>query len=661
MNRATKLLVAVWACAAIATDIWLVPSLWPGFKTDAVVAFVLAAALTAINRRSIGLILILAYVYPVLIFLNGGWYHVDFDIIWLAALAGAIMPDALRTGWRVPPIWRAPLVLWALVGVIGATIVLTREMDFYLPLLRETHVGNSVTGGGGPAFLSLGLFDVSLSLIVGILWFDWLFGAGLDFHRDVATPLMLSLLALAAVAVYQLFVDFTFLNHNVFGGMGRASGTMFDANASGAIAAFWTGGAIVWANGLRRWRAPAAVVGALAAWLAVWASGSRGAFLSATIATAFALYALSGGLWRRLSGMRPWQLAGGAAVVVTMVWLLAHSQPQIIGPVTRVRETLPGPTIASIRGFAWEAWDRNRYGSIAASGIEQFPLFGVGISSFHMMVNDFVGKGQDPLIPDNAQNWYRHQLAELGVVGSVGWIAWVLTFGWFVLKPPPRAPVLALAVRGTLIGFAFVSLFGVPAQPLAVSFTFWTAAFWYVSLAGAPPRAPLSREMWGGILAVALLFGVGTLAFARTTLRVPARAQRVGFPYSYGFYYPEPDGEGGEYRWTKQRASMVVAAPAHVVALSVWVNHRDVETNPVDVKAWCDGVLVLNTKLTHTSPVTIFVELPAAESRMIVDTWVNRVVRPRDFGVDDSRELGLMVRWSFLDRVPDGLAAVRVP
>ena len=196
MDRTTKLLVALWACAAIAAQIWLVPSLWPGFKIHAIAAFVIAAALTTVNRRSIGLVLILAYVYPVLIFMRGGYYHGDFDIIWLAALAGGIMPDALRSGWRLPPLWRAPLALWALVVAIGTTIVLAREIDFYLPLLRGTPpVGNSLSGGGGgPAFLALFIFDVSLAVVVGILWFDWLFGAGLDFHRDVATPLMISAL-----------------------------------------------------------------------------------------------------------------------------------------------------------------------------------------------------------------------------------------------------------------------------------------------------------------------------------------------------------------------------------------------------------------------------------------------------------------------------------
>jgi hypothetical protein len=398
----------------------------------------------------------------------------------------------------------------------------------------------------------------------------------------------------------------------------------------------------------------------LAAWLAVWASGSRTAFASAAVATTFSLFAFRESVRGLLSRARLPHLAGAVAIAVVAVWLVAHANPQIVGPITRLRETLPQPSVASIRQFAWDMWDRNRYGSVATSMIERFPLFGIGISCFHMMVNDFVAKGEIPLIQDNAQNWYRHQLAELGVLGSLGWIAWVAVFGWFVLWPPRPASREAWIARGMLIGFAAVSLVGLPAQTVAVSFTFWTLAFWYASLAGSPPSAPMSRRAWMSVAAIALIFAAGTTISAVGDLRVPVRAQRVGWPFIYGFYYPEPDGEGGEYRWARQRATAVVDAPSRVLALSVWVNHRDIETRPVDVKAWCDGTLVLQSTLNRTSRITKYVSLPPGEKRVVVDTWVSRVVHPKDLGVEDSRELGLMVKWAFVDRVPDGETATEL-
>jgi hypothetical protein len=35
---------------------------------------------------------------------------------------------------------------------------------------------------------------------------------------------------------------------------------------------------------------------------------------------------------------------------------------------------------------------------------------------------------------DNAQSWYRNQLAELGLLGSVGWLAWSVMLGIFAWR-----------------------------------------------------------------------------------------------------------------------------------------------------------------------------------------------------------------------------------
>jgi hypothetical protein len=253
---------------------------------------------------------------------------------------------------------------------------------------------------------------------------------------------------------------------------------------------------------------------------------------------------------------------------------------------------------------------------------------------------------------DNAQNWYRHQLTELGVVGSFGWIAFVAVFGRFVLRRRMAERREASILRATILAFAAISLVGMPSQHPVVSFTFWTFAFWYVSIVVAPDGGPISTRSWVVVILVCAIFAAGTAYFAATQLRVAARAQRVGFPYSYGFYYAEPDAEGGEYRWARQRAVSVIEATDRVLKLSVWVNHADIAMNPVDVKVWRDGELVINTTLKDVSRVKTAVRLPSHEKRIVLDTWVNRVIRPADFGVSDSRELGLMVKWEFASQLP---------
>jgi hypothetical protein len=647
MDRATKLIAIASTCALVALKVALLAPGWPPLLWMSAGFFVGGAVLASFDRRFVGVVLLFLYIFPALVGLLHGIYHINADVIWMSALLGVMAPDAFRSRWHVPARWRAPLALWALVCVAATIVVFGREMDFYPVLLSERGVVNSVTGGGGPAFVTQWVLHVGLVLLIGIVWFDWLFGARLDMHNDIATPLLVSCLMLAAVSMYQLFVDFAFLNINVFGGLGRASGTMFDANASGNIAGFWVGGAIIWAWGLPRWKIPLAAFTCTAAWLAVWASGSRGAFLLAVACTLFALFAFRDvilRLPRRVSGA---QLAAAAVLLAVIGWTATYVNPQIVGPLTRVRDTLPAASASSIGNFAWRMWDRDGYGSAALAMIDQFPAFGIGVGGYHLMLDDFV---RGPLLPpDNAQNWFRHQLAEFGLVGSVGWIAWTIIFGGFVIRPKPDAPRASMVARGALIGFAIVSLVGVPAQSLPVAITFWTFAFWYVSLVGAPPAEPIPQRRWVAVAIVAVVFLAGTGYAATTSLRLASRAQRAGFTFKYGLYDPEPDREFGEVRWARHRSAIVIDARSRQMEVSVSVNHHDIQDHPVDAKVWIDGSLALDTRLTDTSWRTFPVRVPDGERRVILETWVSRVLNPFEFGVMDGRQLGLLVRWRFPD------------
>src|SRR5262249_2974492 len=152
---------------------------------------------------------------------------------------------------------------------------------------------------------------------------------------------------------------------------------------------------------------------------------------------------------------------------------------------------------------------------------------------------------------DNAQSWYRHQLTEFGILGSLGWLAFVVTFGRFVLRPDRAVPPSIWMVRGILLAFAVISLVGMPTQEITAAITFWTAAAWYLRVAGVPSgeAAPLRARAWWLVALIAVSFGATTFHAATTELRVAVRARRIGWPYSYGFYWPEPDGSGGEFRW----------------------------------------------------------------------------------------------------------------
>jgi hypothetical protein len=651
-ERATKLLVLVSACMWLAGDLILVSREWSMLPAAAVI-FAASFALAAWDRHTVALTLAFTYLFPAVIRLAHGRYVVQYGILWMAALLGALLPDAARTPWHIPARWRGPLVCWALVLVVGVPLVVWREVDFY-PALLTGGVPNPILSGF-PAGVVAWTLHVALVLALGMLWFDWLFGArDLDFHKVVATPLAASFLVTALVACIQLFVDVTFLNERRYGALARASGTFYDANVSGTIAAMWIGGSILWGVRTGRWRGLLVLSGAVLAWLAVWASASRTAFAAAAIVTASALVALYKSVRNprlRIVGLLAW-----TAMLIGVVAVLANSSLETSSPLRRLWGTVPAWSIDGARQAGFELWNRNGYGAASTSTFREYPLFGVGVGFLYVVITDFIG-----LPPDNAQNWYRHQLAEFGVIGSAGWIVWVVAFAAFVLRRHRGSPIVAYVGRGMLVAFAVISLLGMPGQDLSVAITFWTMAFWYVALVGRSQDAgdpkPIGRRTWAMILLVVTAHGAGTAVLATTALRPPVRALRMGWPYSYGFYAPEPDEAGGEFRWAARRAEAMVAAPRPWMVLAVWVNHRDVATNPVDVKVWCNGVLEIETRLTSPEPVTRYIRIDSHQTGgALIQTSVSRTIRPSDLGVNDSRELGLMVKWGFRDLPPPAAA-----
>jgi len=668
MDRATKLIVVGWACTALAAEIWLLGGGWR-LPLFALSVFTLAAVVTVFDRRAIAFVLALTYVCPALIYLYTGRHFALYDAVWMAGLLGGLMPAGVRTGWHIPGPWRGALVCWALVVVVGASIVVVREVDFTPALIHVSTISNTVRGGW-PAFVVRFVLHSALVLVLGILWFDWLSGMPrTDFHELVAGPLAASALGMAVVALYQLFVDVRFMNPTVYAGLGRASGTLFDANVCGTVAGLWIGGAVLWANQLDRWRPQVTIAGMTIGWLSVWASGSRTAVAAAAVVTAFSLATLYAD--RRQSTGRAFpQVAIAAAALLALVALLATADLGVVGPARRLRETLPDASVESIRRVAVEMWNRNDYGSASSAMIREFPWFGVGVGSFQNLLPEFAAPLEGRrLPPDNAQNWYRHQFAEFGLFGSLAWIAWVVLFALFVLKGRKGAPPAAWTGRGALVAFALISLVGMPGQEIVVAMTFWTMAFWYVWLVGAPPPAPIRLPAWTAIAVALVVYAAGTAWAAGKELRVPVRAARGGWAYSYGFYPPERGEDGGDYRWTRQRAVAVIDAPARWLALTLSVNplriaggpsasgiRRNTPIRAVDVKVWRDRQLVVEEHLTSTAPVTEYISVPDGGRRILLETWVSRVTRPRDLGVADDRELGLLVKWDFLDAPPAGAA-----
>jgi hypothetical protein len=650
VDRLTKIVVLAWISAAIAFQIWVQTPGWPNLPMIA--ALVAAVSLTAgfFEPRLIAVVLATAYIFPVLVrTFHGGTAYAPNEIVWITALVGVLFPTAARTPWHIPVQWRASLVAAALVVVVTSPIVVLREIDLNPGLLRDLH-GWSFGGGTWPSLVVTWSLYSSLTLVVGLVWFDWLFSVGgLNFERHVIVPLAVSASLLTAVLIYQLFVDLSFLNDTVFGVIGRAGGTMYDANLSGTLAALWVGGMVLLTWHAKKYRIPLAIVGGLATWLGVWASGSRTAFMAAAIVTmaiGIAIVVESGAT----SAKKLYVPLAVLGVVGVFVVLVAAANPRIVGPVGRVWATLPSPSLTSVKEFAAEMWNRNRYGLAATAMAKDHPLFGVGVGTYQTIAFDYVPDG--PLQPDNAQNWLRHEFVEFGAIGSLGWIIWFVLFAIFVLKVKLDDAPGTWITRGMLVAFGAISMFGMPGQAVTVAITFWTIAFWYASLNG-PVRGGgvLSRWTWATVFAIAIIAGAGTAAMATTKLRVPERALASTWPYSYGFAAPQAiDGDDG-YRRTRSHALAVLDARSRWLSVSVRPDVNAANGQPVDVRVWADGATVLKAQLQNNGPLTAIVQLPSGAKRVLLESTARRLDSHRPLFVRDDEALYFM-KWEFLDRPP---------
>jgi hypothetical protein len=446
--------VLAWTAAALAAEVVLVARSLPVVAPLAAALVAAAALATWRDRRAIAPVLAAAYVFPVAFRLAYGRYHVDYTVLWMAALFGAMAPALAAFSWRMPVKWRAPLVLFALTIVVGGSLVVWREIDFTGAPRRAGIVPVPARSAADRRLLTIWVLRVALVLLLGMLWFDWLYTVSppLGFRRYVVLPLALSALAMAGVAIYQLFVDVTFLNETVYGNIGRASGTVFDANVCGVIAALWIGGRA------RRDRLAARTAGdgcrdggRMAGGLR---DGSRTAFGAAVIVTLSSLVALYAPracpyAGRRDEAARPRAPGGGRVLAaLALIVVLANARVDVVGPLGRVwrrcRRPRSSPSRRSRRrcgtGTATARWPRmiaGRPGSAWGSG---------RITSSCRTSRSSCGRGSS-CRRTTRRTGAGTSSSELGLVGSVGWILWVAAFGWFVTRRRPR-PAFAVGGAG---------------------------------------------------------------------------------------------------------------------------------------------------------------------------------------------------------------------
>ncbi len=661
----TRLLVIGSAAIAALVEAYFASAYAPEVLGIGVAGF--ALTLIAGNRlRSTAMPIVMAALYltPAVMLVTfgerGRGYGVD--VIWILPLLGLILSGRGALQWSLPDRWRFPLITWAAIVAIAWPIVFLREADFAPWILPLERVSNTSIGIG-PWEVDQQVAYFAIGHLVGILWIDalcrWYRDEPWRFRREVLGGLLVAATLAAVAALYQGFFDLGFLNGGFWEYMIRASGTLADPNKLGAVAAFWTIGAIVFARRLPRpWPEVIVIAGLVLGVAAAWLSGSRTGLAAVLVSVTIA-----GMETLRFSQLDRRKLAVAAAATVVIGLGLALVLQNASTHTIVQRGTLGYLPFVGDRGIGESAnellWDRFGYGPTAIQMVKEHPVEGVGVGMFHTLSHDFgQAAGRTIPQPDNAQAWWRHNLAELGAIGFIPLLLWCFVFGRQMLWIDRSADRLSAAMlRGVLIGFFIASLFGVPSQSVAIVITFWVFVFW-LSLEATPLAEDTTTGRWPSRLVVvasaliAIHAGM-TIVDAFGDLRPRNRAQQeFSWYYRYGFHTndndgtdlePDPGGNPIGRRWTMKDSLAVIRVQGKVLKFVAWIDHPDSDLRPVRTRVWADSNLVYEGDLRR-APLMMDIPATPGKSHMLIETSIDRTWRPSDAGSRDTRELGLSIR-----------------
>jgi len=609
------------------------------------------------------------------------------------ALLGIILARPRPGSWSLPPLWKLPLVFWALVIALSWPLLFLRELDFApLQTLGLPLAGN---GRGVPAAESAAwVLHAAVTQGVALLWIDWLWGRFRkreDLERLVILPLAGGFLVACLVGFYQAFADLAFLNAPHWVDAGRAGGALMDGNHFGILAALWGPALVVllWRRA-RPHRLLPATLALAAGGIATLISGSTSALFILLPCTLYLVW-LGWRHRKRLMGeTRAGELAAAVAVVLVLMAVLGLSGNR--NSFRRLGLYLSASEDASVSGLISSSLrDRPLYARLAWHGVAESPVAGVGVGTFNVLSADIAERHglETDLVFENALNWYLHQLAELGWLGSLGWLAWIGIFAFTLARAraPGSTRLRAAILKWVLITFGVASLFGVHAQSPEVILTFWTFVFWLCLLlseqpeAGSPAAAathpspgtagrtgsflsgtgdrtglPESVSRMGGTTVVWLILLGLALAYTATLglasvgrLSVPERAAAAGWNYEYGFHALEQDPRHGSFRWTDGKAVTIVPVNGRPLEATFWVRHPDVSERPVRVRVRAGATPVLDLLLRDQEPVSRILPVPAGVERLPLIIETGRTWRPSDHGRPDSRRLGVAVALALAD------------
>jgi hypothetical protein len=591
---------------------------------------------------------------PALLRLLAGREGPVLDIVWMAGLAGALLRTTQWSRWAMPFPWNVLIGGWTLALSLSWPVLVAREIGFRLSGFLDVGAINSWSLMSAPQS-AVWILYVVLAQLIGALWFEW----AREKAAQLQSPILLNGLwagatAASVVAVIQGTINIGFLSTEFWASLRRATGTMLDANSYGVCAAL---AAPIGFLGMRALapHAPAAAVAVFAINFAgMWLSGSRTALFTCGLVGAAALMV---GLWRErrtssgaMTQTMMWSTVGVIAVLAVML-LAATASP--------IQRALDIP--AGREGLA-SLWNRGGYGPIALRMMREFPLTGVGAGSYRILAPDYWrAMANDALPLDNAQNWWRHQIAELGVFGGALIIAFSVLVAWRVLtgrererdvRERERDVASATTVRGLLIGLGVTSFFGMPTQNPLVLYWFLGLVAWFACLVPDPvlhreTHAREPRVAWVVAAALAVAYTAGHLLLAAGPLHPAQRAEHASRDYVIGAYPTEPLPGGNEFRWTGREARFIWTAKTRYMAIRFWAHHPDIASKPVHVTVTSPCGLLFDEDLVSDASMSLGMALPEGQRTLEATVRVSRTWSPSDAGDPDDRQLGVGIVADF--------------
>lgn len=501
---------------------------------------------------------------------------------WVAAVLGWVLARPSRGSWSLPGLWRWPIATWALVVAATWPVIVARELDLSLASLPTLALNHA--RGFPPADTVVLVAATALSVLTSLLFFDalWHASTGPDtahFADGASLPLGLGLAVSVAVAVYQTAIDLAWLNTPYWIEFGRAPGLVGDPNVLGTAAAL-VGPSLAIAAWRRRgtvgWRAVAWTALSLAG---ILASGSRTALAAWTVGV---VGLTIGAVLVSPRRERALLVVAGVVLAAGLAARMAAGAPHSANPLARAAQALSDADVLTVGGVRAALLDRYGYGPVAAAVIAEHPAWGVGIGTGDLFLADaseaHLGR---PLVPDNAQNWWRQVLVELGAVGGLAPIAASLA-ALLALRQMARAAGTsrAIAHAAPMVGAGLILLVGVPTQHAFIQ----VLMAWLLVMATAPPGVALQAAMpvRRAPLVPAAMAVVCAAVGPWTVPRPPERAYAAGRPYVYGDV-PSADPLPVGTLWVGEHAVGVLPASGGRFDVAVSLPHADLAAAPVGV------------------------------------------------------------------------------